>query len=141
MPNANRRPLSIRVLGFEFASNFGFRVSSFLHHFSLFTFHVSRDTQHATRNTQHAAFLLLALSFLLSHPLATRANVYATNIRLNGGMTNLSVSSGSSVAISYLLNEPASAGVTVSIQSGSTVLRAINVPSGPGTLKGTNSIV
>jgi len=97
--------------------------------------------EHATRNTQHVATLLLALSLLLGHPVATRANVYATNIRLNGSVTNLSLASGSSVTISYLLNEPASSGVTVSIQSGSSVLRAINIPNGPGTLKGTNSVV
>jgi len=139
MPNANRLPLrAIQVSGFEFVSNFRFRVSNFLLHVSK-PLHLAR--LRASFVIRHSSFVIFALSFLLSHPLVTRANVYPTNIRLNGGTTNLAVSSGASVTISYLLNESASAGVTVAIQSGSTVQRAINIASGPGTLKGTNSIV
>jgi len=69
-----------------------------------------------------------------------RANVYATNVRINGGITNVTVASGSSVAISYLLNEAASAGMTISIVSGTNAVRTILIPSGAGTLRGTNTI-
>jgi hypothetical protein len=80
--------------------------------------------------------LLCALSLRLAAP--ALANVYATDIRLNGGTTNLSVSLGSSVTIRYRLNEAATAGVTADILSGGTVIRSLTNAS---ALKGTNTIV
>ena len=74
----------------------------------------------------------------LSAPTTSRANVYATDIRLNGGTTNLSVNPGSSILIRYRLNEAATAGVTVDILSGGIVIRSLtNAPA----LKGTNTFV
>ncbi len=84
-----------------------------------------------------AALLALAAFAPTAH-----ANVYATNIRINGALTNgVSVPTGASVNISYILNEPATAGVTVKILSGTTVVRTISIASGAGTTKGANSVV
>ena len=82
----------------------------------------------------------LALALAAFAPSA-RANVYATNIKINGGTTNLSVQPGANVSISYILNEPASAGVTVKVLSVATAVRTISIASGPGTTRGTNTVV
>lgn len=72
---------------------------------------------------------------------SARANVYASNIKVNGSLTNsVSASQGSSVAISYILNDAATAGVTITISSGGTVVRTITIPSGAGTTKGLNTV-
>ena len=63
-------------------------------------------------------------------------NVYATNIKLNGSSASTTVSSGSAVDISYILNEPASS-VTVSILSGTAVVRTL---SNSPTNRGLNQI-
>ena len=84
---------------------------------------------------------LLALSLLLAN-LPARANVYATNLRLNGGFTNVTIAPGGSVNLSYILNEPATAGVTIEVLCGSAVVRTISVTSpNPGTTRGTNTLV
>ena len=45
-------------------------------------------------------------------------------------------------AISYILNEPASAGVTIKILSGATAVRTISLAGGSaGTTRGTNTVV
>ena len=83
--------------------------------------------------------LILGSTFV-SHP--AHANVYATNIKLNGGNTNLLAAIGDSVTITYILNEPAPLGVTVKILSGSTVVRSLSVAGNtPGALPGMNSVV
>jgi len=85
--------------------------------------------------------LVLALALVTAVPSA-RANVYATNIKINGGITNVSVLAGTNVTISYILNEPASAGVTIKILSGATAVRTISLAGGSaGTTRGTNSVV
>jgi hypothetical protein len=72
---------------------------------------------------------------------SARANVYATNIKMNGSTSSPTVFAGNNIAISYILNEPASAGVTINILSGSTVIRSIAVAAGnPGTLRGANTV-
>ena len=71
-----------------------------------------------------------------------QANVYPTNLKINDGFTNVTVSAGSSVQISYILNEPASAGVTIQVLSGNATVRSIVLPAGsPGTTRGTNTVV
>lgn len=86
--------------------------------------------------------LALALALTASAPSA-RANVYATDIKINGSQTNsVDVPQGSSTTISYLLNEAATAGVTVQIlSSNDVVIRSISIASGSGTTKGANSVV
>jgi hypothetical protein len=83
--------------------------------------------------------LCLGLLLAASAPSA-RANVYATNLKINGGMTNLTVAQGGGVTLSYILNEPASAGVTIKVLSGSTAVRTISLASGSaGTTRGLNT--
>lgn len=88
--------------------------------------------------TAHSVFLAVVL--LLS-PRSAHANVYATNIRLNGGLTNLVVPAVTNLAITYTLNEPATLGVSISIKSGATTVRTFTLTNpGPGTLQGSNYV-
>src|SRR3989442_1437346 len=86
--------------------------------------------------------LQLWLAPLLLHlVLATtaKANVYATNVRLNGGIADVLMPAATNVDISYILNEPASNGVAISIKSGAATIRTITLTNpSPGTLRGTN---
>ncbi len=85
------------------------------------------------------AALLLAIAALTSD---ARANVYATNIKLNGATNNAALSAGQSVTINYILNEPASSGIVIRILAGTNAVRSISISSpNPGTLRGTNSVV
>jgi hypothetical protein len=86
------------------------------------------------------AFKVLSLVFgasLLST--TSRANVYATNIKLNDGMTNIVSPAGTNVQISYILNEPASR-VEVDILSGTNVIRRLNLTDISSTSFGPNSV-
>jgi hypothetical protein len=89
--------------------------------------------------------ILGGMVFVLAGPVSTpsaQANVYATDVKVNGGFTNITASPGTGVGISYILNEPATLGVTVNILSGTNSIRALNIPAGgPGALRGTNSVV
>jgi hypothetical protein len=88
--------------------------------------------------------LLAGLSlglFVTCWPGSAYANVYATNIKINGSLTSASAAPGASVSISYILNEPASGGVTVKILSGATAVRTLAFASGAsGTARGTNTV-
>ncbi len=82
----------------------------------------------------------LALALTTGIPSA-RANVFASNVKINGGMTNISVAQGTSLSISYILNEPSSSGVTIKILSGANPVRTISIAAGgAGTLRGTNTV-
>jgi hypothetical protein len=84
--------------------------------------------------------LILGLGMSVFTPRAA-ANVYATNIRINDGTTNIVASPGDTITISYLLNEPASAGAAVQILSGSVVVYSLNFPpQTQGTLRGFNEV-
>lgn len=93
--------------------------------------------------------LVCAVTCLLpmSMSWSVHANVYATNIRFAGSVssssTNVTVYVPCELSyISYLLNEPASAGLTLEILSDTTVVRTIEIPGGaPGTLQGSNTVV
>lgn len=65
-----------------------------------------------------------------------RANVYATDIQVNGNLTNTPATNGSPVAISYRLNQTADLGVTVNILNGTNVVASI--PG--GTNMGLNTV-
>jgi hypothetical protein len=92
-----------------------------------------------------AGFTLAAA--ILSAAIA-RANVYATDIKVDGNLTGVAQDSGSAVSISYILNEPATAGVTVKILQGSTVVasfagtanRGLNTVSWLPSVTGTYSV-
>lgn len=82
--------------------------------------------------------IALAISSLTSN---ARANVYATNLKLNGSTNNPTIIAGQDVSIGYILNEPASAGVTIRILSGTTAVRTMALtPGSAGTSKGTNTV-
>src|SRR5688572_31212351 len=83
---------------------------------------------------------VVLLTILLSTTNA-RANVYATNIRLNGGTTNAVVVQGGNAFISYILNEPATEGVIIEIKSGMGTLRTIILTNDLGTARGSNSVI
>jgi flagellar hook capping protein FlgD len=84
-----------------------------------------------------AAAILVSLLFARS----ARANVYATNVRLNGGATNVMFLTATNIDISYILNEPATAGVVININLGDATVRTINLTNPtPGTAFGTNIV-
>src|SRR5258708_29115393 len=84
--------------------------------------------------------LFLGLGFFAVTP-RLRANVYATDVRVNGGITNLVANAGDILTIGYVLNEPASLGVTIQILSGSTVVRSLSFPGGtPRAVRGLNEV-
>jgi len=88
----------------------------------------------------HIWFAAAILGLLLAP--SARANVYATNIRLNGGTNDVLLAAATNVNISYILNEPATAGVTINITSGATLIQTITLTNtSPGTLRGTNLVV
>jgi hypothetical protein len=73
---------------------------------------------------------------------SARANVYATNIKLNDGITNITTTAGEDVKISYILNEPASAGLKIAISSTAGMVRQISLAGGDvGTDRGANSVI
>src|SRR5262245_45204118 len=93
------------------------------------------------RITRRCYASLLAVLLCFFHAGSARANVYATNIRLNGGTTNVTIPSGGTVNIGYILNEAATAGVAINIASGATTVRTITLTNGgPGTARGTNRV-
>src|ERR1035437_1547753 len=84
--------------------------------------------------------LALALALAMAVPPA-HANVFASNVKINGGVTNVAVAQGTSLTISYILNEPASSGVTIKILSGATAVRTITITGGSaGTTRGLNTV-
>jgi hypothetical protein len=79
----------------------------------------------------HACFLAVV---------AARANVYATNLRVEHSTNNTAITPGNPVEISYILNEPATT-VTLTILSDTNVIRSFDFSSTDiGALRGTNSI-
>lgn len=85
-------------------------------------------------------FLVLALAapFLAS---SVRANIYVTDLKLNG-VDPLAIGAGfSAINITYILNEPATLGVTINIASGTNLVRTLTpAPGAPGTLFGRNLV-
>ncbi|HZM03911.1 MAG TPA: FlgD immunoglobulin-like domain containing protein [Candidatus Saccharimonadales bacterium] len=79
---------------------------------------------------------------LFSAPQPVHANVYATDIKFNGSLQGVSTPQGASTSIRYLLNEPATLGVTVNILSGTNVVRTLAIaPGASGALRGANVVV
>jgi hypothetical protein len=94
------------------------------------------------QRTSIFAGLALALALAAYAPSA-HANVYASNIKINGTLTgSATVAQGSSANITYILNEPASLGLAVQIYSGATLVRTIAIAGGSvGTTRGLNTVV
>lgn len=116
-----------------------FRSADSRNHFNGFSGFCGSTVLRSLRPFAAYCFFLVAL---LVGPVTAHANVYATNIRLNGGVTNIVVPAGTNVAITYSLNEPATLGLTININSGATTVRTIALSSpAPGTLQGSNYVV
>lgn len=78
---------------------------------------------------------------VVSYSPGAHANVYATNIKLNGSLSNVTSAVGGSVAISYILNESADLGITINILSNATTINSISIPGGSaGSLRGLNTV-
>ncbi len=89
----------------------------------------------------HWRLLALVLLFL-SGVDSARANVYATDIKFNGSTNNAAVLPSNPVAISYILNEPASGGLCLQILSGATVVWTNAVAAGAaGATVGSNCVI
>jgi len=90
-----------------------------------------------------AGSVVLALAFM-SVPTVARANVYATDIQLNSTLTGTVHPVAGSFTLTYHLNDNATAGVTINILSGNTVVSStpIAYPSaaGAGTSLGLNTV-
>jgi hypothetical protein len=82
-------------------------------------------------------FLLCLVTGVVLSTLSARANVYATDIKLNGSLFSIISPAASPVTISYRLNQAATLGVTVTILQGATVVATIS----GGTSMGLNSVV
>jgi hypothetical protein len=83
-------------------------------------------------------FTLGLFSALALCPLSSRANVYATDVRINGGFNSISASQGDTVTISYILNEPASL-VNVDLILGTNLVRRLSFTDA-GTRRGLNTV-
>ncbi|MCU0786094.1 MAG: efflux RND transporter permease subunit, partial [Verrucomicrobia bacterium] len=83
---------------------------------------------------------MVALAFQLGAAPEARAYVFASNVQLGGTNANLTTTAGESVTINYLLNQPANAGVTVAVVSGTNVLWNTNLFT-TGTNQGVNSVL
>ena len=97
------------------------------------------------RNHLQRSSILTGLALglaLASYAPSAHANVYASNIKINGVLTgSASVAQGSSANISYILNEPASLGLEIQIFSGGTAIRTIVIAGGlSGTSQGLNTV-
>jgi hypothetical protein len=96
------------------------------------------------KTTIHSIIAGVVASLVLTLvPQNAQANVYATDLRINGSLSGpVNSSPGSAVTISYILNEDATAGVTVNILSNETVVRSIPIASGSnGANRGPNSVI
>ncbi|HUD47334.1 MAG TPA: hypothetical protein VMR33_10910 [Candidatus Baltobacteraceae bacterium] len=84
----------------------------------------------------------VGLFFFLLWNISVRANVYATDILINGWQNAGVIVPGGQITISYILNDNANAGVTVGIFSGTNAVHTVAQPGGSaGTQVGLNSVV
>jgi hypothetical protein len=92
-------------------------------------------------NRRHQGLGVGLLFFLLCH-FSVRANVYATDIRINGSQNAGVIVPGAQIAVTYILNDNANAGVSVRICSGTNPVHTITAPGGSaGARVGLNSVV
>jgi hypothetical protein len=94
-------------------------------------------------NRRNQVFAVWIFSFLLFFcQFSARANVYATDIRVNGSQIGGVLIPGGQVTISYILNDNATAGVWFQINSGTNIVWTNSLTAGdPGTFVGLNSVV
>jgi len=94
------------------------------------------------RSPCHKLIALFGVLFLCFCAISVRANVYATDIRLNGSLNAGVIVPGASLTISYILNDAATGGVWVRIYSGTNLIQTLASTNGnAGTNAGLNSAV
>jgi len=81
--------------------------------------------------------LLCLVPGVLLSTLNARANVYATDIKVNGSLSTITDPGSGPVTITYRLNQAATLGVTVNILQGTSVVASLS----GGTNLGLNSVV
>jgi hypothetical protein len=73
--------------------------------------------------------------------LPVHANVFASNLRLSGTTSNLTTTPGDAVPLTYVLNEAASAGLTVTVFAGTNAVWSTNVSgASPNAVAGAHSL-
>jgi hypothetical protein len=88
----------------------------------------------------HSQIALVVLLLFCWCAGSARANVYATDIRLNGSFKPAILLPGSNLTISYILNDTATGGVWVQIYSGTNVIETLASTNGDaGTNAGSNT--
>jgi len=94
------------------------------------------------RSPCHKLVVLIGILFLCFCAKSVHANVYATDIRLNGSLKMAVLLPGDSLTISYILNDTATGGVWVRIYSGTTLIQTLDSADGnAGTNAGLNSAI
>jgi len=89
----------------------------------------------------HSQIMVVGLFFFLCACLSARANVYATDIRLNGSPQAGVVVPGSPLKISFILNDVAT-NVSVQIYAGTNVLKTFSSNAGQfGTNAGLHTVI
>jgi hypothetical protein len=85
----------------------------------------------------------LALTLLfISSAMTAHANVYASDIKLNGSQNAAVILPGGSLTISYILNDTATGGVWVRIYGGTNAIHTLSSADGnAGTNAGLNSAI
>ncbi|MGP8200708.1 MAG: hypothetical protein ACLQU4_14525 [Limisphaerales bacterium] len=88
-----------------------------------------------------AGILALALAFI-SSTLTARANVYATDIKLNGSQNAAVIVPGDNLTVSYILNDTATGGVWVRIYGGTNLVQTLSsADAEAGTTAGLNTAI
>src|SRR5271156_2826765 len=96
------------------------------------------QSPHFRRMAGSVAFALV----FVSSAATARANVYATDIRLNGSLNAGVIVPGANLTISYILNDTATGGVWVRIYSGTNVIQTLaSTNENAGTNAGLNSAI
>jgi hypothetical protein len=96
----------------------------------------------ANNRSNRLSAIGLLVFILLFCSISVRANVYATDIRINGSMNAGVIIPGSQVTVSYILNENASLGMFVKVIAGTNVVWTNAMAGGSaGTMVGSNSFV
>jgi hypothetical protein len=89
------------------------------------------------RRMKTLGFLACIAAGIFMSTFSARANIYATDIKVNGSLQTITNYGSSPVTISYRLNQRATLGVTVAIWQGATSVATIR----GGTNMGLNTVV
>jgi hypothetical protein len=88
-------------------------------------------------NMKMFRFLLCIITGVVLSTLSARANVYATDIKVNGSLSTITDAGANPVTITYRLNQAATLGVSVNVWQGTNLVATIT----GGTNFGLNTVV